>query len=187
MRLPSPRTRATAAASVLTVLAVACAPAGTVSPQLPASPGVIQSSSAGAIASDSPLTSRAPESAAPSGQGDSLVTIATEREQFAPGEPIHLKIRNGLGDPITTVDQQAFCGVLRLDQEIAPDVWEEVHNCASGPPPRDVLIGPGQEQAVTWETGLGKGAYRARLVYTVGEAFVAGEASEVTTGRLTVG
>ncbi len=115
------------------------------------------------------------------------MTIVAEREQYAPDEPIRLQIRNGLNDAITTVDQQAFCGVLRLDREIAPDLWEEVHNCASGPPPRDVVIGPGQEQSVTWETGLGEGVFRARLVYTVGEAFVAGEASEVTSGRLTVG
>ena len=187
MRFRSPRTRATAVASGLIVLAVACAPAGTESPQLPASPGVIPSSSAGAIASESSLASRAPESAAPSGQPESRVTVTAEREQFAPGEPIHLQIRNGLSDPITTVDQQAFCGVLRLDREIGPDIWEEVHNCTSGPPPRDVVIGPGQEQSETWETGLGKGVYRARLVYTVGGSFVPGEASDISTGRLTVG
>ncbi len=115
------------------------------------------------------------------------MTVVAERTQYAPGEPISLQIHNGLTDSITTVDQQAFCGVLRLDQEISPDVWEEVLNCTSGPPPRDVVIEPAQDQSVTWETGLGKGVYRARLVYTVGGAFVAGEASEVTTGRLTVG
>jgi hypothetical protein len=115
------------------------------------------------------------------------VTVEAGREQYAPGEPIHLQIINGLSDQITTVDQQAFCSVLRLDHEIGPDVWEEVHNCTSGPPPREVVIGPGQEQAVTWETGLGEGVYRARLVYSIGGAFIAGKASEVTTGRLTVG
>ena len=124
---------------------------------------------------------------AASGQGDLQVSVKAAREQYAAGEPIQLQIHNGLSDPITTVDQQAFCGVLRLDQEIGPDVWEEVHNCTSGPPPREVVIGPGQEQAVTWETGLGKGVYRARLVYSIGGAFIAGKASEVTTGRLTVG
>jgi hypothetical protein len=115
------------------------------------------------------------------------VTVTAERDQYAPGEPIHLQIHNGLMDAVTTVDQQAFCGVLRLDEEIGPDTWQEVHNCTSGPPPRDVVIGPREGQSVTWETGLGKGVYRARLVYTIGGAFVAGEASEVTTGRLTVG
>ena len=184
MGFRSARTRTIATAIPFLLLAVACTPSGTASPRTTASP---QATAAGPEASPSPLASPATASPGTSGQGDSLVTIAAEREQFAPGEPIHLEIRNGLGDPITTVDQQAFCGVLRLDREIAPDVWEEVHNCPSGPPPRDVVIGPGQEQAVTWETGLGKGVYRARLVYTVGEAFVAGEASEVATGRLTVG
>lgn len=177
-------TRTIAMATVFVLLAAACTPSGIASLQATASP---QATATGRDASPSPSASLTTPSSRSSGQGDSPVTIAAEREQFAPGEPIHLEIRNGLGDPITTVDQQAFCGVLRLDQETAPDVWEEVHNCASGPPPRDVVIGPGQEQAVTWESGLGKGVYRARLVYTVGEAFVAGEASEVATGRLTVG
>ncbi len=115
------------------------------------------------------------------------MTIVAQRDEYALGEQIRLEIHNGLNDPITTVDQQAFCGVLRLDREIGPDLWEEIHNCASGPPPRDVVIGPGQVLAETWETGLGKGVYRARFVYSVGGAFIAGEASEVTTGRLTVG
>jgi hypothetical protein len=169
------------------MLAIACAPAGTGSPVGTASTHGTASPSDGASASASPLTSPATETTAPSGQGESQVTLAPEREQYAPGEPIRLQIHNGLSDQITTVDQQAFCGVLRLDQEVGPDVWEEVHNCTSGPPPREVVIGPGQEQVVTWETGLGKGVYRARLVYSIGGAFIAGKASEVTTGRLTVG
>jgi hypothetical protein len=184
MRFCFARTRTMATAILSVLLAAACTPSGTASLGATASP---RATAPGPDASPSPTASLAIASTKPSGQGDSPVTIAAEQERFAPGVPIHLEIRNGLNDPITTVDQQAFCGVLRLDQEIAPDVWEEVHNCASGPPPRDVVIGPGQLQAVTWETGLGKGVYRARLVYTVGEAFVAGEASEVTTGRLTVG
>jgi hypothetical protein len=169
------------------MLAIACAPAGTGSPVGTASTQGPGSPSAGAAASASPLTSPAAETTAPSGQGDSQVTVEAEREQYAPGEPIQLQIHNGLSNPITTVDQQAFCGVLRLDKEIGPDVWEEVHNCTSGPPPREVVIGSGQEQAVTWETGLGEGVYRARLVYSIGGAFIAGKATEVTTGRLTVG
>lgn len=188
MRLRSPRALAAAAASLFVVLVAACAADGTASPQAPASVQLIASPSTGTVSESAPASSRPPESAAPTDQSDSQqVTVVADRAQYAPGEPISLRIHNGLSDSITTVDQQAFCGVLRLDQEISPDVWEEVVNCISGPPPRDVVIEPGQDQAVTWETGLGKGVYRARLVYTVGRAFVAGEASEVTTGRLTVG
>ena len=188
MRLSSPQTLAAVAASLFVVLVAACAAEGTASPQGPASVQGIASPSPSISASESaPASSRAPASAAPSDRSDTQITVVAERTQYAPGEPISLRIHNGLTYSITTVDQQAFCGVLRLDQEVSPDVWEEVVNCISGPPPRDVVIEPGQDLSVTWETGLGKGVYRARLVYTVGGAFVAGEASEVTTGRLTVG
>lgn len=178
MRLRASWTRTVAAAFVFIVLAVACAPAGTASPKVSSSPGE--------TASPSPSAGAGPSESS-SGQTEPHVTVAAEREKYAAGEPIHLQIHNGLMGSIATVDQQAFCGVLRLDKEISPDTWQEVRNCQSGPPPQDVVIGPGQEQSVTWETGLGKGVYRARLVYTIGGAFVAGEASEVTTGRLTVG
>lgn len=177
----------TVAALLSAMLAGACAPAGSASPQGTASPPARASPSAGGISSASPPASQAPATAAASGQRDSQVTVVAKRNEYALGEQIRLDIHNGLNDPITTVDQQAFCGVLRLDREIGPDLWEEVHNCASGPPPRDVVIGPGQVLAVIWERGLGKGVYRARFVYSVGGAFIAGEASEVTTGRLTVG
>jgi hypothetical protein len=113
------------------------------------------------------------------------VTILVERDRFAPGDPIELHIQNGLREAISTVDQQAFCGVLRLDRAVGTK-WEEIRNCASGPPPRDVVIRPGEGLAVPWEPGLGKGVYRARLVYTIGGAFIAGKASEVTSERITV-
>lgn len=169
-----------AAATVLTVTLVAAC----------GQPGVA-SESGGASASDMGLPSRGPPSpsthasAAVSDHGGTQVSIDIDRERFADGEPIELRIHNGLNDAVATVDQQAFCGVLRLDRAVGT-AWEEVRNCATGPPPRDVVIGPGEERTVHWEPGLGKGVYRARLVYATGDVFVPGSAMEVTSRILTV-
>ena len=108
----------TVAALLAAMLAGACAPAGNASPQGTASPQSLASPSAGGISTASPRTSRASATTAASSQGDSQVTIVVERDRYAPGEPIQLRIVNGLDDAITTVDQQAFCGVLRLDRAI---------------------------------------------------------------------
>jgi hypothetical protein len=113
------------------------------------------------------------------------VLILLERTSYAAGESIELRVVNGLPDPITTVDQQAFCDVLQLDAAVG-DGWESVQNCISGPPPRDIVIGPGEERHITWEPGLGKGVYRARLVYTIGSVFVPGDASEITSDQFEV-
>jgi hypothetical protein len=114
------------------------------------------------------------------------ISIAFGRPAYDAGQPISVLIRNALDGPIATVDQQAFCGVLRLDRMVGAG-WEEIQTCVSGPPPRDVVIASGDERSETWQAGLGKGVYRARLVYSNGTAFVAGNASEITSGRLTVG
>jgi hypothetical protein len=181
-----------AAALVVVVPAVGCgptglaSPAGSTTPSGTASPSSIASASSSTGASPTAPASSGPETPPASGMGDAAVTVSVERDQYAPGERIDLQVRNGLSDSITTVDQQAFCTILRLDQAVGTG-WEEVHNCLSGPPPQDIVIKPGEQRTVTWETGLGKGVFRARLVYTIGGAFVAGKALEVESGRLTVG
>jgi hypothetical protein len=183
MELSSRRLSRRAVLLAAFVLAVGCTPAAIRSPTgtAPSSPSASIPGSPG---------SAAPETGPPVGSNaspaDGHVVIVLEREQYAPGESIVLSVSNGLPDPITTVDQQAFCDVLRLDMEVGAG-WEEVRNCISGPPPRDVVIEPGAQRTVTWEQGLGEGVYRARLVYTIGTVFVAGEALEVISGRLTVG
>jgi hypothetical protein len=155
-----------------------CAPAGTTSPSV----SVIPSGSA----VPSSAASRTAATASPSAPADGRVSVVVDRDNYTPGEPIEFLVGNGLDGPIATVDQQAFCSILRLDQEVN-GAWQEIHNCLSGPPPREVIIGPGDEQTVIWQGGLGKGVYRARLVFTIGEAFAAGTALEVVSGRLTVG
>ena len=165
-----------------TVFVLACVPSGVTSPSrdVPSSPVVTGASSLDPSPGETvetPLTTPSP--------ADARVVIQPERDRYSANEPIVIRIRNGLDETITTVDQQAFCGVLRLDREVSAG-WEEVQNCISGPPPREVTIGPGQERVEPWAEGLGKGVYRARFVYTIGETFTPGAALEATS-RLEVG
>jgi hypothetical protein len=163
------------------LLVLACAQSGVSSPSadVPSSPvatgASLNPSSANSV--ESPLTTAS--------AADARVVLQLDADQYSPGDPIVVRVRNGLDEAITTVDQQAFCGVLRLDREVSAG-WEDVQSCISGPPPRAVTIEPGQERVETWAEGLGKGVYRARLVYAIGETFTPGAALEVTS-RLEVG
>lgn len=102
------------------------------------------------------------------------LTVQTDRSVYRTDQEIIVNATNGLDRPITTIDQQGFCSIFRLEERTGAE-WTELRNCYSGPPPQDVTIAAGETVTTTFPPQLEAGTYRVALVYTPGDHFIAGD------------
>lgn len=126
--------------------------------------------------SDYAASSAAARPALALGDPGDRVTIETDREIYGRGEEIVVTVRNRLDTAITTRDQRAFCTIVGLERE-SEEEWQEVRNCISGAPPRQVTLAAGSDTSVKLAAGtapyaaLDPGRYRVNLVYSPGDRF----------------
>lgn len=97
---------------------------------------------------------------------DSMVTVETNRQEYLQDDEIVVTITNNLDISITTIDQQAFCSIIRLKQRIGKE-WKELINCFSGIPPSYVTLGAHSETIVKLP-GLSPGIYQVYIKYSLG-------------------
>lgn len=116
---------------------------------------------------------------------DRIVTIRSVSASYTSGDAVEFVVTNGLADPITAQDQQAFCTIVRVDQLVG-DAWVEAAPCVSGPPPSDVVLNAESAMTIELPLPLESGTYRARLVYSIGLVFVPGKTLEAETATFTV-
>lgn len=116
---------------------------------------------------------------------EGMVTIRSGASSYSSGDKIKLVVTNGLKTPISTTDQQGFCTIVQIDQ-LEDGSWVRAAPCLSGPPPIDVVLAAGSVTTVELPQPLEPGEYRARLVYSIGSSFVAGQALEAQSARFTV-
>jgi hypothetical protein len=113
--------------------------------------------------------------------------VETDKDRYETGQVIRIQVSNRLDGPVTTRDQRSFCTIIDLEREVeGDDEWEEIRNCISGAPVREVILEPGSSHTVKLAVGpvppepLVSGRYRATLVYSHGKRFLlAEEASHV--------
>ena len=103
------------------------------------------------------------------------VLVETSKQEYRQDEGIVVTIRNDLHTRIVTFDQQAFCSIIRLEQQIETE-WREVRNCFSTVPPSSVTLKP-RTETIAKIPGISPGIYRAIIVYSVGETFDFGRSS----------
>ena len=106
------------------------------------------------------------------------VLIETDKDRYEVGEAVEVYVTNELDEVITTRDQRSFCTIVALEREAEKgEEWEEVRNCISGAPVREVTLEPGSRLTVRLEVDrapLGElvpGRYRAALAYSHGGRF----------------
>jgi len=99
----------------------------------------------------------------------SMVLVRTDKREYQQDEKIVVTITNNLDTIMTTLDQQAFCTIVRLDKQVGTE-WKEVRNCYSGAPTRPVTLNPHSETIVTL-AGLPSGNYRASISFSIGKHF----------------
>lgn len=96
---------------------------------------------------------------------DSLVTVETNLQEYHQNEEIVVTITNNLDTSITTIDQQAFCTIVRLKQLIGKE-WKEVKNCFSGIPMSNVTLGA-HSITIVKLPALSTGIYQAFIRYSL--------------------
>lgn len=104
---------------------------------------------------------------------DSMVTVETNLQEYHQKEEIVVTITNNLDTSITTIDQQAFCTIVRLKQLIGKE-WKEVKNCFSGIPMSNVTLGAHSETTVKLPA-LTPGTYHAYIKYSLGLKYYPGK------------
>lgn len=97
------------------------------------------------------------------------VLIETDKQAYRTNEEMVVTVINGLDSSITTFDQQAFCSIIKLEQQTESE-WEEVRNCLAGVPSSFVTLEPHSETVVRLP-GLSAGAYRVSIAFSPGEVF----------------
>ena len=123
-----------------------------------------------------------PREAIITGESDHAATrgvlVETDKDRYEIGEAIEVYVTNQLDEVITTRDQRSFCSIVALEREAeSGEQWEEVRNCISGAPVREVTLEPGSRLTVRLEVDrapLGElvpGRYRAALTYSHGGRF----------------
>lgn len=101
----------------------------------------------------------------------SKVLVETNKQEYKQDEKLVVTIRNNLDTSITTFDQQAFCSIIRLEQERGTE-WKEVRNCFSAVPRQLVILKPHTETIVKLKVlDLSPGIYRATIIFSMGESF----------------
>ena len=103
----------------------------------------------------------------------SLVLVRTDKQEYQQDEKIVVTITNNLDTIMTTLDQQAFCTIVRLDKQVGTE-WKEVRNCFSGAPPRFLTL-DAQAETYVKLPGLSQGLYRASIVFSQGNTFNFGD------------
>ena len=106
------------------------------------------------------------------------VAVETDRITYDSDQEIVVSATNNLDSPITTIDQQGFCSIFRIEEREG-NAWTELINCFSGPPPTDFTIAPGETVTTTFPPQLEPGTYRVELVYTEGDEYIAGSTISV--------
>jgi hypothetical protein len=114
----------------------------------------------------------------PSSQ-NGAVSIVTDKGEYTVGETIVVTVTNNLNIPITTLNQQAFCTIIRMELQKDGN-WQEVKNCYSGEPVAEVTIKPGEKVVKQLETPA-SGTYRVGLIYSEGDAYDRGKLLAVFT------
>jgi hypothetical protein len=100
----------------------------------------------------------------------SRVFIETDQQKYERDQEVTVTISNDLDTSVTTFDQQAFCSIVRLEQQSGAE-WKELKNCIiSGPPSRLVTLQPRTKTTVKLPS-ITPGTYRVSLIYSLGEAF----------------
>ena len=103
------------------------------------------------------------------------VLVETDKQEYRADEKIVVTITNNLDSSVTTFDQQAFCTIIKLEQQKETE-WKEVRNCFSGAPSVLVTLKPATKTIVELP-GLSPGIYRALIIFSLGEAFNFGKSS----------
>jgi hypothetical protein len=97
------------------------------------------------------------------------VLVETDQQKYQRNQEIIVTITNDLDTSITTFDQQAFCTIIRLEQQIGTE-WKEVKNCISGVPSRPVTLEP-HKKVIVKLPSLTPGIYLASIIFSLGETF----------------
>jgi len=124
------------------------------------------------------VTSAVATATFPSSQ-NGAVSVVTDKGGYTVGETIVVTVTNNLDIPITTVNQQSFCSIIRMESQNDGN-WQEVKNCYSGEPVSEVTISPG-EKAVQQLQAFASGIYRVGLIYSEGDAYDIGKLFAVFT------
>ena len=103
----------------------------------------------------------------------SWVSVETNQKEYHRDEEIVVTITNNLDTNITTFDQQAFCTIIKLEQQDETD-WRKVRNCFSGAPRSLVSLSPHTETIVKLPA-LSPGIYRTSITFSLGVAFNFGQ------------
>ena len=107
------------------------------------------------------------------------VSIVIDKGTYTVGETIVVTVTNHLDVPITTVNQQAFCTVIRMESG-SDGTWQEVKNCFSGEPVAEFTIAPGTSVTESLPA-FAAGTYRVGIRYSVGDAYDLGNLLEIFT------
>jgi hypothetical protein len=99
----------------------------------------------------------------------SKVLVETNKQEYSQDEEIVVTITNDLDTNITTFDQQAFCTMIRLEQQSGTE-WREVRNCFSGVPSKLVTLKPYTKTSVKLPA-LSPSIYRTLIIFSLGETF----------------
>jgi hypothetical protein len=110
--------------------------------------------------------------------------VDTNKQSYLQDEEIEVTTANNLGTNITTFDQQAFCNILRLEQQSRTE-WAEVRNCFSGVP-RQLITLKSHTKTVVKLPGLSAGLYRTSIIFSVGDTFDFGNSFIVSSAPFSV-
>lgn len=105
------------------------------------------------------------------------VIITTDKTEYELGENMEIVVTiiNNLNSNITTLNMQAFCSIIRLEQQEETE-WKEVENCFSLIATRPVTFEPHTDTIVKLPTNyssgpINPGIYRASIVFVIGETY----------------
>ena len=99
----------------------------------------------------------------------SRVSVETNKQEYQRDEEIVVTVTNKLDKKITTFDQQAFCTIIKLEQQDGTE-WRKMKICFSGAPRSLVSLSPHTETIVKL-LALSPGIYRASIIFSLGVTF----------------
>jgi hypothetical protein len=95
-----------------------------------------------------------------------LVTVTTDRAQYAPTDAISATVANGLAVAIQASATHTNCTILQLEQHVN-DTWVPIGTCQEfrASPPVVILAGASLRVVIPGETNRAPGEYRLTLAY----------------------
>jgi hypothetical protein len=113
------------------------------------------------------------------------VFVRTDKQEYNLNEAVVVTITNNLDTTITTIDQRAFCTIIKLET-LTGEEWKEVRNCFSLQPAISVTLEGHSDTRVQLPGLSSSGEYRASINFSPGGIFNVGELSIAASSPFTV-